>query len=77
MSARLKRSRSSSPWMRPDVDTIEDVIPVDIVGPLAGATPIVGSQSTHGWQRQPHVHTEPALPLASGECHDPINIGET
>ena len=23
----------------------EDVIPVDIVGPLAGATPIVGSQS--------------------------------
>ena len=28
----------------------EDVIPVDIVGPLAGATPIVGSQSTHGWQ---------------------------
>ena len=37
----------------------EDVIPVDVVRPLAGATPIVGSQSTHGWQRQPHVHTEP------------------
>ena len=59
------------------MNTGEDVIPVDIVGPLAGATPIVGSQSTHGWQRQPHVHTEPALPLASGEGHDPINIGET
>ena len=55
----------------------EDVIPVDIVRPLAGASPIVGSQSTHGWQRQPHVHTEPALPLASGEGHDPIDVGET
>ena len=59
------------------MNTGEDVIPVDIVGPLAGATPIVGSQSTHGWQGQPQEHTEPALPLASGEGHDPINIGET
>ena len=55
----------------------EDVIPVDIVAPLAGATPIVGSQSTHGWQRQPQVHTEPALPFAGSEAHDPVNVGET
>ena len=59
------------------MNTGEDVIPVDIVGPLAGATPIVGSQSTHGWQGQPQEHTEPALPLASGEGHDPIDVGET
>ena len=55
----------------------EDVIPVNIVRPLAGASPIVGTQSTHGWQRQPQVHTEPALPLSSSEGHDPIMVGET
>ena len=30
----------------------EDVVPVDIVCPPAGASPIGGAQSTHGWQRQ-------------------------
>ena len=55
----------------------EDVVPVDIVCPPAGASPIVGAQSTHGWQRQPKEHTEPALPLTNCEGHIPIVGGET
>ena len=55
----------------------EDVGPFVIVCPPAGAPPIVGAQSTHGWQRQPQEHTEPGLPLTNSEGHNPTDGGET
>ena len=59
------------------VNACVDMVRMRIIRPMAGALPIVGAESQHGGQRNSQELTDPALPFAKREGHDPILDSDT